>query len=135
MSREIDILIGKHIFKYYITTTHTAHVNAPLVFDPPPGIKRTNGEVGRVFALPNYSTSIEDAWKVIENLDQPCVARHYDKWICTNLGSDFWYAVDCTPKQIEEEFTDGTYIAAAETPAMAICLAALALKRIEVPNE
>ena len=131
MSREIDKLIAEHVFGYEpMTDKHWQRAcgfnkdNADVKYHhmvavgckTRNGISVFDGNRGRLYFAPplNYSTDIAAAWEVVEKFEFLSIARNH-------VGS---YTV-----LYKEELT------AKDTAPMAICLAALKAKEIEVPND
>jgi hypothetical protein len=106
--RELDALIA----------TKVMGITIPSWLEVPAGLQTmTSREV-----VPPYSTDLSDAWHIIERLHE--LGWHYEVGQCVNsarhyasFGSGFYSTID---NCFETEFT-----AASDTPAHAICLAAL----------
>lgn len=89
-NREIDVLIAKHVFGLI-----------------PPDFLCGKGRGVWEQGLPNYSTSIADAWSVVEKMPAIMLTKYTTgKYNCGVSGDKF-------------------YEAEADTASMAICLAAL----------
>ena len=97
MTRAIDALIAEHVFE---------------IIMPP------NSEYIR-----NYSTSIADAWLVVEKMG--CIATSENTWDLFNIIK--------TPEGFDASF--GHFSVEVEDAPLAICLAALKSLGLEVPDE
>ena len=73
--------------------------------------------------IPRYSTDIAAAWKVVEKVKLNIITRYQDKWLCTNVGSDFQFW--CEYPNRYENLNDDSYCELGDTAPHAICLAAL----------
>ncbi len=72
----------------------------------------------------DYSTNINHAWDIVEKLKLETITRYYqDKWLCTNVGSDFQHY--CEIEDRYNYLNDNCYCELGETAPHAICLAAL----------
>lgn len=109
--RKLDVLIGQHIFGFTI------------VDDKMLGrVDKFISKNGAIIALPQYSKHIASAWDVVEkikarNSEIFCLNFYYEKWHCgfERLHHDY----------IENEVSN-------ESAPLAICLAALKAKNIDV---
>lgn len=107
MSRKIDALIAEHVMGFKIYEDHT--MNKPCV--------------DTLFNIPNYSTDISAAWGVVEKVG--CIRAGESTVDCFSLNH--W------PEGYEVEW--GFEPVTAKTAPMAICLAALKAKGVEVSDE
>jgi len=111
MSKEIDALIAEHI------------------------LNNTEGTL----KLPAYSTSIEDAWRVVEYIDS-CIPRieriggrgtYMKTWFALEKGVTIWQAGLKYIDDYGDEYFRRTGSEEHESAPMAICLAALRIFKIK----
>jgi len=131
-SREIDGLVAKHImnteYSFLITVDST---QPPNTF--------TFGEAQRRPLLPHYSTDIKAAWEVVDWLETnvPEQPNNYygPYFFVLEKSYDIWSAGYMFDVPYDGWCEHPTIYATHESAPMAICLAALKIKGIEVePN-
>ncbi len=119
MSREIDALIAEHVMGFIA-------IKDPLwvqVYDAVDGWVEATPDGERRRSMPLYSTDIAAAWEVVEKL-QPLFFRVEQR----GTKQEYWFSdIWVGPGQ------KGHW--EADTAPMAICLAALKAKNVEVPGE
>lgn len=136
--REVDALIAEHIFDWswhsvsdYLqcgfdevtkcSTDRDGYFLSPLTYIP-------NDELKKGWCtyipqpVPHYSTDIAAAWEVVEKMDCRTIeiTKHANSYQCVFAYKEygrFFYELEC------------------DTAPMAICLAALKAKGINVPDE
>jgi hypothetical protein len=114
--RKIDALVAEHVTGWnpqIIIHKHPYLGTAIIDQTEVPGL-----------CLPHYSTSIVDAWEVVETLQQRGITCHI---IC--CASSTLYRVDF---RFHSEASTVGCVTSDESVAIAICLAALKIKGVDV---
>lgn len=115
--RKIDALVAEHVMDREIVWKDL-DVRPKLFVDGGPATEE----------MPFYSSDIAAAWEVVEKLPDYDLKRRYGKWACTSLGDDCVWELDLPPG-----ISDLTKLGAvADTAPLAICLAALKARGVEV---
>ena len=117
MSRALDVLVAEKFFELEVTSNCYA---APTSVDFGIG---SGGWDGRV---PDYSTKIEDAWKIVEFFQSQGYLINMDVY------PDGKGAVSVLEKG-EECCWESVYLKSGESLPMALCRTALAFKGVECP--
>lgn len=134
MSRIIDALVAEHIF---------GHTNIQLVENTPHNFFDYMSDAnGVTFIIPQYSSSIDEAWKVVEYIDS-CIPRieriggrgtYMKTWFALEKGVSSWQAGLKYEDDWGDEYFRRTGSGEHKSAPMAICLAALRIFKIK-PGE
>ena len=123
MSRKIDALVAKHIFKFTsITGAGIDNSGGPLQGFPP----ESNDIFIIKVRIKKYSTDIAAAWEVLDFLSDNDVSWELDKVFDGNVFCIIRFAHDTGESQFEAD---------SKTAPMSICLAALKAMGVEVGDE